>query len=91
MKRILIVIVTIVFLVGAAATAVHARRVPCKRDGDPDEVQTVKRHDELQASLRLDCSQGRLAERTLRRTGRPREKRFHIRVRFPGRKFFLEK
>jgi uncharacterized protein YxeA len=91
MKRLLIVIVTIVFLVVAAATAAHARRVPSRRDGDPDEVQSAKRHEELSESSRLKTSQGRLARENEQTTGSRRARRRLIKVRFPGREFFLEK
>jgi len=91
MKSFLIVIVTIVFLVVAVATAAQAKRVPSTRDGDPDEVQYVKRHDEPSASSRLKCSQGQLTQRRLHRTQKRRAKRVYIEVRFPGRGFFLEK
>jgi opacity protein-like surface antigen len=91
MKKFLIVIVTIVFLVGAAATAARAKRVPSTRDGDPDEVQSVKRLDEPTMGSGLSGSQGRLTQRRLHKTGGGRAKRLHIEVRFPGRRFFLEK
>ncbi len=91
MKRVLIVIVTIVSLVGTAVTAAHARRVPTRPDGDPDEVQSVKRHEEVSTGSRLACSQGRPARRPLQRTCSGRRRRLHIEVGFPGREFFLEK
>lgn len=91
MKRLLIVIVTVVFLVVAASKAAHALRVPSTRDGDPDEVQYVKRHEEPTAGSKLKCSQGRLTEERIHRTQKVRPKRNHIKVRFPGRGFFLEK
>jgi hypothetical protein len=91
MKRLLIVIVTIVFLVVAAATAARARRVPSRRDGDPDEVQSAKQHEELNVGSRLKTSQGRLAQKIGQGSGSRRKKRRHIVVRFPGREFFLEK
>jgi hypothetical protein len=91
MKRLLIVVVTIVFLVVAAATAVHARRVPSRRDGDPDEVQSAKQHEELTTSSRLKTSQGRLAQETSQSIDGRRARRRYIKVRFPGREFFLEK
>jgi hypothetical protein len=91
MKRLLIVIVTIVFLVGAAATAAHARRVPSRRDGDPDEVQSAKQNEELSAGSRPTFSQGRLTQRRMHAPARARRTRLHIKVRFPGKGFFLEK
>ncbi|MGD9141513.1 MAG: hypothetical protein PVJ42_08230 [bacterium] len=91
MKKFLIVIVTIVFLVIAAGTGAQARRVPSKRAGDPDEVQSAKQHDEPGMGSRLKTSQGRLALKLGQRTDNRRAKRLNIKVRFPGREFFLEK
>ena len=91
MKRFLIVIVTVVCLVLAAATAACALRVPSTRDGDPDEVQHAKRHDEPSTGSRLILSQGRLTEKGLHRSEKARVRRPRVNVRFPGKKFFLEK
>jgi hypothetical protein len=91
MKRFLIVIVTIVFLVVAASTGAQARRVPSKRAGDPDEVQSAKRHDEPSVGSGLKTSQGRLASKLGQKTYDRRAVRRNITVRFPGREFFLEK
>lgn len=91
MKRLLIVMVTVLCLAAAAATAVHAMRVPGKRAGDPDEVQSAKRHDEPAAVTRPADSQGLLTQRRACLIERVRGMRRHIKVRFPGREFFLEK
>lgn len=91
MKRLLIVVVTIVFLVVAAATGAQARRVPSRRAGDPDEVQSAKQHEEPAMGSRLKTSQGRLALKLGQRTDNRRAVRLNIKVRFPGREFFLEK
>jgi hypothetical protein len=91
MKRFLIVIVAAVCLVSAAATAARATRVPSRRDGDADEVQSVKRHEEPALSSRLTSSQGRPTQRRLYEIERVRRRRAYIKVSLPGREFFLEK
>ena len=78
-------------LIFAAATAAHARRVPSRRDGDPDEVQSAKRHDEPSVGSGHKTFQGRLAQKLGQRTDDRRAKRRHIKVRFPGGEVFLEK
>jgi hypothetical protein len=94
MKRLLIVTVAIVCLVGAAASGVYARRIPVRPSGDADEVQCAKRHEELaepQEGSGPTSFQGQLTPRRSSRAGGPRPRRLHIQVRFPGREFFLEK
>jgi hypothetical protein len=91
MKKLPIVIATIMFLMAMAAPAGHAMRVPSRRDGDPDEVQSVKRLDEPTSGTRLTNSQGRLAKNNTSENNPALKLRRCIEVRFPGREFFLEK
>jgi len=88
MKRLLIVITAFVLLVAAAPSPVHARRVPVRRDGDPDDVQSVKRLDECGETSELRRSQGLPARGKPSVAGHIRRR---IEVRFPRREFFLEK
>jgi hypothetical protein len=91
MKRLLIIILFTAFFGATAATAAYAVRVPGKRDGDPDEVQSVKRNDEPSAVSTSPRSQGRLTQKGSRPAGKERAGRTSVQVRFPGRGFFLEK
>jgi hypothetical protein len=91
MKRFLIVIAAAVCLVSTAATPARAARIPSKRDGDADEVQSAKRHEEPATGSRLTSSQGRPTQKRLQETETARNRQAHIKVSFPGREFFLEK
>jgi hypothetical protein len=91
MMRFLIVIATAVCLVSVAATPASAARIPSRRDGDADEVQSAKRHEEPATGSRRKGSQERPTQKRLLETERACKVRTHIEISLSGREFFLEK